>query len=54
MKKFEYTTCTYHVYDKEYDERLNKMGKNGWELVSVVDVELSGLHCFFKREVVDD
>ena len=56
MKKFEY-----YFTDSEDEERLNQLGKKGWELVSVVfkswENQIHGgtdsVVCYyFKRELV--
>ena len=55
MKKFEYK-----VTDSEDEERLNQLGKEGWELVSVIyksweDLRHGGTDSvvvlYFKREL---
>ena len=65
MKKFEYMSC--YVGDKgqlksdtisnSIDEtQLNRLGKEGWELVNIIKVEeerRTNLTAIFKRELKD-
>ncbi|MDR0194549.1 MAG: DUF4177 domain-containing protein [Myroides sp.] len=64
MKKFEYKAIqlkptslwSFNVSDQDVEEVLNKYGQEGWELVSVIDVNSSGTTTgylvSFKREIV--
>ena len=49
MKKFEYL-----IKENLYTNALNKLGQEGWELVSIVYVPTSYTKCFyFKREIIE-
>jgi hypothetical protein len=48
MQKFEYSTLSFHnLTDEEIDqsvvEKLNKLGEQGWELISVVPEKIIGI-----------
>lgn len=63
MKKFEYKTVRIEpksfwnpkIDHEEVDHMLNENGRQGWELVSVIDTEYGGstwsFHYTFKREL---
>lgn len=63
MKKFEYKTIKIEptgfwgtILDvEEIDKILNEWGRQGWELVSMQDLSVSGsswtFHYIFKREI---
>ncbi len=57
MKKFEYTSIMHKDWYAEPEEELNKLGAEGWELVSV-HVTDPGIptrqtqHFWLKREAV--
>lgn len=46
MRKFEYKTVAYFSMANNLLETLNKLGAEGWELVSI-----SGGTCIFKRKL---
>lgn len=55
MQKWEYYVKTLKLFEFDQDE-LNKLGARGWELVSVVGIEIphTGLEkftYFFKRPI---
>ena len=61
MKKFEYqASCVYGKEDEDIQNELNKMGSEGWELVSIdvakvyklTDEQVS-IQCVFKREIIN-
>ncbi len=48
MQKFEYRTLSFHnLTDEEIDQgvvkKLNKLGDQGWELISVVPEKIIGI-----------
>ena len=52
MKKFEYREINFSMLTKPHYQsldvaRLNELGNEGWELVSIVSGQ-----CIFKREVI--
>lgn len=54
MKKFEYYQHKdYARFDIDYSPVLKKLGKDGWELVSIIKME-NMMICFFKRELIQD
>ena len=50
---FQYRTETEYGIPMSSD-RMNSLGRNGWELVSVVSDKANVYHHIFKREVVKD
>lgn len=48
---WEYATRTYDVELANLPGNLNDMGKDGWELVTVLYIQPRLLRCFFKRMV---
>lgn len=58
MRQFEYKTLYFNTPACEgLDEDLNKLGKSGWELVSVcptncTDYGISGVTAFLKKEII--
>ena len=57
MKKFEYKLINYPDFDSELEERLNKYGEMGWEVVGyssdiIYLIKVSTSHHFvLKREI---
>jgi hypothetical protein len=57
MKKFEYKLINYPDFDSELEERLNKYGEMGWEVVGyssdiIYLTKVSTSHHFvLKREI---
>lgn len=60
MKRFENCILTFPMQKKtalaDMQEKLNDMGLDGWEVVSVVGSEYAniGFTAFLKREIADD
>jgi hypothetical protein len=64
MKRFEYKTVKIEpkgfwgtkLDENEIDKILNELGRQGWELVSMQDLAISGsswtFHYTFKRETI--
>ena len=50
MKHFEYKIVTNQAFKKSFmtEEYFNKLGKEGWELISLSALDASA---YFKREV---
>ena len=52
MKKFEYGYSICEERDSIFE--MNERGKNGWEVISIDEVENSSeLKIFYKREIID-
>lgn len=51
MKKFEYKTIIYPSYEDMII--MNKLGEEGWELVSVLTVNEYDREFYFKKEIVN-
>lgn len=59
MKKFEYmkknVANTFHLDTVKgtFDEWLNERGKEGWELVTIIQnpFRIRSYDCYFKREI---
>ncbi len=65
MKQFEYKTLKFEteyslfqgnkIYDEELNIKMNKLGLEGWELVSTLDSHSSGrtdyIVLIFKKEI---
>lgn len=50
IQKWEYATAFYNTWEGAMPElRLNEIGEDGWELVSVVDKPQVGTAFYFKR-----
>lgn len=49
MKKFEYKV---EMFDCLVEQKLNKFGQEGWELVALFSPGDGYTHCFFKREII--
>lgn len=50
IQKWEYATAFYNTWEGSTPElRLNEIGEDGWELVSVVDKPQVGTAFYFKR-----
>ena len=60
MKRFENCILTFPMQEKtamaDMQAKLNNLGLDGWEVVSVVGSEYAniGFTAFLKREIVDD
>ena len=63
MKKFEYMTCyvggkgqaSKDFINNDIDEtKLNRFGKEGWELVNIIRDDSNELTAVYKRELKDD
>lgn len=60
MKKFEYKIENFKIHGmvnliltKEHEEKMNNLGKEGWELVSVNDTKNGRtVMAIFKREIL--
>lgn len=50
MKKWEYMSGSIPAESKEGDRRMNLLGEDGWELVSVI-VTPAQVIAFFKRPI---
>ena len=51
MKKFEYLSKISSFID---DEKITKLGENGWELINFIYNQQSGYYDFvFKREIIE-
>ncbi|MBQ9474814.1 MAG: DUF4177 domain-containing protein [Bacteroidales bacterium] len=50
MAKFEYTTFEFIPEDSDLEDKLNELGEEGWELVSICPSEPGFFVAFLKRE----
>lgn len=47
MKKYEYKMVSFWFWSiKKYEEQMNKLGREGWEMFFVI-----GTYHYFKREI---
>lgn len=49
MTEWEYITLRINKLDNTFPEQLNSMGKVGWELVAINDIQPYTDRCIFKR-----
>ena len=51
MTKWEYRIDKFGTYyEDDVTEQLNELGREGWELVAVVEVLYGHVACFLKRD----
>ena len=56
MKKFEYTQTYIEIAIAgiNHTETLNSMGNDGWELISVINMDGRNICYYFKRDILTD
>ena len=53
MKKWEYNIIGIKQYSTDKFNKLDELGKDGWELVSVISTSETSQSYYFKREKIE-